>query len=467
MGEAGADGEAYLMDLLGGGLDTNPDLSGQLKFDRYDEMMLTSPAVKSLLMFFGLPIRQAKWKVEPGVDDPLGRVIADASAWQFGLNGDMGQLDLSWDELNQQGLKALGYGPCIEELVWGRDVVEWKDKDGASHLLRPLDRVAPRWPKTITKARFDRGRLVEVRQSLSNTSPILHSDERPKLSYFVFERDPKGWGGIPIIRSAYGPWKIQKHLLIAAGIGWDRFASGLPVVRHPNTPDGETRAKAIGRSIRNHERAYVHLPGTRDQGEWDIDILNAATTLADPVPLLRFCSEQIAEAGMQSFKMLGSTASGNRALGDVLVDPFFQAVMAYAQHLQRERLRQLVKPFVRINFGAEAAETHLPKLPFGKIQSRSLATIAQAISLLSDAGLTFTDRGAVDDIRDLIGLSELPDDLGDTGITKEALTAVLQSLGIDSATFARIIEALPPEIGVARNRVPEGTTPPLPAALAG
>jgi len=450
------------MDLLGGGLDINPDLSGSLKFDRYDEMMLTSPAVKSLLMFFGLPIRQAKWASSSGVDDPFGRVISDAVAWQFGLNGEMGQLDLSWDELNQQGLKALGYGPSIEELVWGRDVVEWKDADGGAHLLRPLDRVAPRWPKTITKARFDRGRLVEVRQSLSNTSPILHSDERPKLSYFVFERDPNGWGGIPIIRPAYGPWKIQKHLLIAAGIGWDRFASGLPVVWHPDTPDGVARAKSIGRSIRQHERAYVHLPGPKDSGKYDIEILNAAATLADPVPLLRFCSEQIAEAGMQTFKMLGSTASGNRALGDVLVDPFFQAVTAYAQHLQRERLRQIIKPFVRINFGIEAAETHLPKLTFGKIQSRSLATIAQAISLLSDAGLVFTDRDAVDDIRDLLGLSELPDDLGDTGITKEALTTVLQSIGVDSATFAKIIEALPPEIGVARNKVPEGS--PIPVA---
>ena len=462
MGEAGADGEAYLMDLLGGGLDINPDLSGQLKFDRYDEMMLTSPAVKSLLMFVGLPIRQASGTSEPGVDDPLGRIISDAVAWQFGLNGKIGQLDLSWDELNQQGLKALGYGPCIEELVWGRDIVEWKDADGGSHLLRPLDRVAPRWPKTITKARFDRGRLVEVRQSLSNTKPILHSDERPKLSYFVFERDPKGWGGIPIIRPAYGAWKIQKHLLIAAGIGWDRFASGLPVVWHPDTPDGVARAKSIGRSIRQHERAYVHLPGPKGESKYDIEILNAAATLADPVPLLRFCSEQIAEAGMQVFKTLGSTASGNRALGDVLVDPFFQLVTAYAQHLQRERLRQLIKPFARINFGVEAAETHLPKLSFGKIQSRSLATIAQAISLLADAGLTFTDRGAVDDIRDLLGLRELPDELGDAGITKEALTAVLQSIGVDSATFAKIIEALPPGIGVARNRAPEGS--PIPVA---
>jgi hypothetical protein len=461
MGEAGAESESYLRDLIGGGYDINPDLSGNLKFDRFDEMMLTSPAVKSLLMFSGLPIRQARWGADPGAEDPLGRVICDATAWQFGLNGEMGQLDMSWDELNQQGLKALGYGPCIEEIVWGSDVVEWKDADGNSHLLRPIDRVAPRWPKTITKARFDRGQLVEVRQSLSGTSPIIHSEERPKLSYFVFERDPNGWGGIPMIRPAYGPWKIQKHLLIAAGIGWDRFASGLPVVWHPNTEDGERRAKAIGRSIRQHERAYAHMPGPKG-GEWDIEILNAAATLADPVPLLQFCSEQIAEVGMQTFKMLGSSSSGNRALGDVLVDPFFLSVMAYAQHLQRERLRQLIKPFVRINFGVEAAETHLPKLTVSRIQSRSLQTIAQAISLFADAGLTFTDRDTVDDIRDLLGLSELPDELGDSGITKEALTGVLQSIGLDSATFAKIIEALPPEIGVARNKAPEGS--PIPVA---
>jgi hypothetical protein len=442
--------------MAGGGYNVNRDLVGVRRFDTFDEMMRTDPSIKSLLMFIGLPIRSTTWGLNPGVDDDLGRMVCDFVAWNLGLGGQTGQLDLSWDELQQQALKALGYGCMFEELVWG-DVQEWKDADGIPHIVRPLDRVAPRWPKTVVKARFERGRIAEVVQSISNTKPIVQTDACPKLSYITFDRDASGWGGTPIIRPAYGAWKIKKHLLVAAGIGWDRFASGLPAVWHPDNPDAEAKAKAIGRSIRQHERAYVHFPGRRTDGEWDIEILNAAQTLADPTPLLKYCTEQEAVAGMQQFTTLGTTDSGSRGVGEVQVDAFFQAVMATARHLKHERMRQVIKPLVVINFGAEVAETHLPELTIGRIQSRNIFTVSNALELLSVAGFTFTDRGAIDDIREMLGFPALPTELADVGISVAQLTQILQSLGLDSEQFAKIINALPPEIGVARNTVAEGS----------
>jgi hypothetical protein len=463
-GEAGSDGEAFLYNLLGGASDLNVDLKGAQRFDRFDEMMRTDPGVKSLLLFFGLPYRSAKKTLEP-VDSPEGRMIADYCTQNLGLEDNLGWLDVSWDELDQQGLKALGYGCMFEELVWG-DMRSWMDADGTARLLRPLDRVAPRYPKSIQSVKRARGRIVEIRQNISNTQPIVHSDDRPKLSYLVYDRQGTDWAGDPIIRPAYGAWKVKKHLIVAAGIGWDRFAAGLPTIWHPNDPASEARAKEIGRSIRQHERAYVHFPGRRQDGEWDIEILNAAATLADPTPLLKLCNEEIASAGLQEFKMLGSTASGNRALAETLIEPFYMAVNAIGRWLLRERERQIVKPLVYVNFGAEAAERLCPRFKLGEIKHLDVLTTAQAISFLSDAGLTFTDRGAVDDLRDIVGISALPDDLAAAGISREQLTQVLQSLNVDSATFAKIIDALPPEIGIARNRVPEGSNP-VSAALTG
>lgn len=455
-GEAGAESEQLWADLMGGGPDFNPELSGSAKFPVYEEMAMTDPTVKSLIWIPMLSIRGAAWGLDPKDEaEPLDRLICDFVAQNLGVGDELGWMDLSWPKLVEQALGLMmRYGPCIEELVWD-DVKPWRDGDGDEHLTRPLARLSPRLPSSIQN--FERkpdGSIRRIVQNLSNTRPIPGE----KLTYMVFEQRPGHWDGVSLLRPAWGAWRIKKSLLISSGVGWDRFALGVPVVHHPDTPADEQRAREIGRSLRSHERAYVNFPvtggTTAKDAEWGLEILNAAQSLADPAPLIRLLSEQIAEAGLQHFMRQGLGQTGARATAETQADPFYLAVEAIASDLRRERMRQVVRRIVEVNFGKEASEQRCPVLTVSRIVPRDLVSISQALSYLSTAGFTFTDRGAIDDVRELLGFGALPNDLEAAGIPRAALMQALSSLGLDSATFASIVNALPDDMGIARNRVP-------------
>jgi hypothetical protein len=457
-GEYGVDGDSWINAALGGGPDVNPALSGSAKFDVYDEMRKTDAGIKSLLMYEKLPIRAASWGLDPSDEnDPLAVLIRDAVAWQFGLEGQIGYLVPSWDELLQQALQCVDFGAMMEELVWADPrqggLVKWHDADGDEHTILPLERVAPRYPASIQRVDRDGDRITKVTQWTPGARPI----PGVKISYLVFEREGNRWDGVSMLRPAWGAWWVKKNLMIAAGIGWDRFASGLPVVWHPDTPEGKAEAKKIGRGVRQHEQGYVAFPveqggSAKEDSEWLLELLNGAQTIGDPTPFLRWLDEQISEAGMQQFTKLGTTETGSRAVGEVQIDPFYMGVEALANYVRRQRIQQLIAPFVAMNFGRENVERRLPILTVSKIQVKRVEVIAKAIALLADAGFTFTDRGAQDDVRDMLGLARLPVDLDQMGIPRDKLLEILRSVRLDRDQFNAILGQLPEELGVAANR---------------
>lgn len=461
-GEAGASSDSWYLEVQGGGPDVNPELSGSAKFPVFDEMAATDPTIKSLLALWSLPAGSAVWGLEPADEaERFTIAVRDLVAWNVGLDGRMGEMELSWaGGIRRTITTGLKHGPAIEELVWD-DVRDYRDADGDVHLVRPLARLAPRPAGTIERVHRRNGRLEKIEQNIAGARPM----KAAKVSYVVFDPDETGrWEGSSMIRPAWVAWRMKKALQIAAGIGWDRFASGLPVVYHPNDPDSEARAKRIGRAIRQHERAFVNFPaealgvsGTgRPQSEWFLDLVNGAATLADPVPLLRWFAEEEVEAGLANWSRLGRTESGSRAVGEVQIDPFFLGVQAVTHELARERERQVLRRIVAVNFGEDVAEWATPKLTVSRIQARNVEVVARAISYLSPAGITFTDRGAVNDLRELLGFGELDEAAEVAGVSPADLTRALRSAGLDEATLASVLADLPPELGLQRNRVEGG-----------
>lgn len=463
-GAVGTDGDSWYAEILGGGPDVNPELTGSAKFDVFDEMSKTDAAVKSLLLVWILSVRGATWGLNPRSDDPIDKVICDAACWNFGLEDQDGQMDMSWKEsLNQCVSSILKMGPCIEELVWG-DLRQWRDADGDPHLVRPLEQLAYRHPRTIQRFEMEKGRPKKVTQNLPDSNPMPGE----KLSYMVFERNPGHWDGVSMLRAAWGPWRIKKALLIATGIGWDRWSSGIPAVFHPNNQEAEARAKQIAREIRHHERAYVTFPVSEGatsykDSDWWLEIINGASSIADPTPFVNLLTAEIADAGLTAWSKLGRTETGSRAVGQVQIEPFYLGVSELADYVRRERSRQAIRKFVEVNFGAEAAEKRMPILTVSKIQSRNLETIARAIYYLGNAGFTFTDREAKDDMRELLGFGpELASDLAAQGVDRAQLETILKGMGLDPATLAQIVNALPADLGVAVSKVgvTPGTKPP-------
>jgi len=93
-------------------------------------------------------------------------------------------------------------------------------------------------------------------------------------------------------------------------------------------------------------------------------------------------------------------------------------VQAMVQLVRRERERQVIRRIVEVNFGIEAADRYTPKLTVTRVQAKDPIVTAQAISYLSNAGFTFTDRGAQDDVREMLGFGKLDD--ADRGVRHPA-----------------------------------------------
>lgn len=441
-GSYGVD-DSWYIDLMAGGPDVNPLLTGRAKYQVYNEMRLSDPTVRSCLWMFKLPIRAASWKVTPASEDPVDKLVAEAVAWQFGLEDDIddGRLDFTWDQSLAQALLYLDFGAMFEEIIWADEMETWYDSDGDPHPVRPISRLAPRFPSSVIRVAHDwkSGSLDWIVQDLPGARPIPGS----KLLHYALDREGHNWWGTSLLRPMYGPWRLKKALMIAAGIGWDRHAVGTPVVRFPLGGGNVARqqAEAIARNYRVHERGYVVLEGPAPTAQgggnlWDIQILNGAGTLADPVTLMKEYDVQIATAGLQMFARLGTTATGSRAVGEVLSDPFYLAVQSIAKSLAAVRTRHAVRQFVTMNFGAEI---DTPKFEVSKIQAKNVTVLARAIADLSAAGLHFTDVSTQNDIRDQLDLDHLPDEL------------------------VAVLEGLPPEVGIdiANPETPleDGTTP--------
>lgn len=418
-GESGHEGDEYVDSMIDGGGDINPRLKGRQKFDVYHEMVMTDAAVKATLLMYTLQIRAADWSFEPHSDDPLDALVAAACAAQFGLEQNDGWINLSWDEQLIQALRYLRDGSFWEELVWGDDLIEWAPPAklelsmSEPRRYRPIVKLGPRYARTIDDIDIDQksGHPKRIHQDVNNGGWIQSwvKDTR-KLSWYIHEKEGISWHGVSMLRPMYGPWRLKKALMLAAGIGYDRYAAGVPIVRYPEGggEDAKQKADAIGRNIRVHERAWVTLEGAAPpHGQWDVDVLNGSSSIADPTPLLRYYDEQIAKASLQGFSNLGTSQTGSRAVAEVLDDPYYAAVEAIAYYVASQKRQQQVRAFVDVNFGKDVPT---PQFAISGIERDNTMNVIDAIGTLSAAQWNMTDRELHNYVRTRLSIPLLPED---------------------------------------------------------
>lgn len=429
-GAVGVDGQSPFADIVAGGFDRTPEMSGSRKWQTINEMRQTDAMIRSILFMYYLPIKSADYPLQANDDDPTG-IVRDACAKQFGLEDFPGELDLSWVEWLQQSMLHIALGAMGEEYIYSPNMELWDlgmgddDKPRDPIIVRPIVQMAPRFPSTVDKITVKNGRLVSIRQGLIGNGleiPVEFQGVK-KLEWYVHEKEGANWWGTSLLRAMYGPWRLKKSLMIAAAIGWDRYSSGVPVVRYPKGGGARAKREAqdAARNYRTHERAWITFEGTAAEG-WDLEIMNGSQTLADPTPLINLYNEEMAVAGLQLFTRLGQSRHGSRGVGEVLADPYYLAVQSYAKELVSARMRGPFRAFVDINFGTHQK---VPILSVSKIQAKNIVVIAQAIAALAAAGLNFTDRDTQNDLRDQMDLRHLPVPL------QQAIEALPNDIGIE------------------------------------
>lgn len=391
--EFGASGYTFFNGLIEAG-EFNSKLTGTDGAATYDKMRRTDGQVRATLLVQKLPIHAATWTVE-----------AESDAIERDLN-EMLFERIDFDEYLRHYLTVLDFGFSLLEKVWMVD---------ASRLW--FRKLAFRAQTSIVKWIVDdqTGDLKEIVQRVSKdnfTRDVTIPAE--KLLKITIQQEGNNFEGISILRSAYKHWFIKDQVERIDAIAQERWGLGIPYAQGPEGGyDEKDERNAINtlKNLKSGAKAWMFFPYG-----WDFGVKGPGQgSRYDPMPTIKYHDELISRNALAMFLNLGTTETGSRALGGTFSDMFFNAEKAIANGIVGATNKQVIRPFLRVNYanGDKIKAT----LRWSDLQIRSLETLARATSLFAAAGFMTPDRETENIIRDMADLpsKDLTEDSGETG----------------------------------------------------
>lgn len=389
--EIGRTGTAYFNGVIAD--EYNSDLQGQRGIETYDKMRRSDAQVQAVLWVCELPIRSARWAVEPGGEDAKSVEIAQQVEANL-----LEEMSITWDDFLRHALLMLPFGFIVFEKVWER-------RDGGLRYRK----LAPRMPSSIDK--WD----MEVDGGLKGVQQLVWANgtfERPyipieKLLVFTNRKEGANWAGMSLLRAAYKHWYYKDNMYRVDAIAMERHGVGVPYVKMSAEAAVEDYEEAadILQSLHAHERSYV--VGKHCWEEFSMVGIDRPTqSVVSLKESIQHHDIMIARSILAQFINLGSTDTGSYALSEDQSSFFLMALQATANQITDVMNAYAIRPLVDVNWGPQEA---YPRLTYSKLEQRDLSTYGDAIAKLLGSGALVVDEGLRDTIRDLYGLPEEPD----------------------------------------------------------
>ncbi len=370
-----------------------PELRWPLSVWLYDRMRREDAQTASVLRAVTLPVRRTSWRIEAAgsrpevarfVAEDLGLPLVGEQPAPVARTRDR----FSWAEHLELALLMLPFGHSFFEQLYRYD-------DAGRARLRKL---AWRPPRTIAKVNVaPDGGLESIEQhARSGTFRAERLIPVSQLVAYVHGREGGNWLGSSLLRPAYKHWMIKDMLLRVQAQTIERNGMGVPLYK--DHPGGDENTLAKGLAMAQGWRSGEVSGGAIADGA-DLVLRGVEGTLPDATPAIRYHDEQIARAVLAHFLNLG-TQTGSWALGTTFADFFTLSLQTLAQQVADVATQHIVEDLVDLNFG----ETEpAPRVAFEEIGSRQAAT-AQAIKMLTDAGVLLPNRELEEAVRQQFGL---------------------------------------------------------------
>lgn len=377
--------------------ETVPELSWPQSVPTYHKMRSESQ-IEALHLGTTMPVREYRWAINP---NGAPATVAERAAQDFGLpirgeeDGDIprSRLSFDFDSFLTDALLSPLYGFMHFEIVGSVNpaATEWH-----------VDKLAPRHPRTIMNFRTaPTGELLGIQQNISGAQGFMHTPSEiraTKLVPFVWRSEAGSHVGRSMLRSLYREWLVKDRTIRVAAINIER-AGGMPVVEGPqNASDAQLRDLAtLARQFKVAEGGGGAIPfGSK------LHLVGGSAPAA--IDLLKYCDEAMARVWALMLVQLGTTQTGNRALGTEFAD--------YAGRAQRSMagwicgvFNRLLDQYVEYNLGSDA--THAPQLVFEPSKPGG-ASLDQMVAL-ADAGLLVADPELLAWIRSEANMPKLPE----------------------------------------------------------
>lgn len=374
------------------GEDYNAVLEGRQGILKFEEMYWSDATVRWSLQTMILPIRAAKFRIEPASDSARDQEIADFVTWNLFKR-------LNWDDTIRELMTFLRAGFYLAE----KDFVP-EDYNGKPMIV--LRRLASR--KQTTIFRWEQGDGSPGVQQITYQGTFNIPENRMFL--ITHEREGNNYAGRSLLRSSYKHWYIKDNLYKISAMAAERQGLGVLKIKQLSKPNKEERDAAIAaaRNLRASESGYIEESPNTDISFMD---MMAHTTL-DATKDIEHHNRQIMTNVGAAFMEIGSHSGSGGTMGASgdQSEVYEMAVEAVANQIQAAFDSQVIRHIVDLNY---TGVTEYPHMEHNKIGQDDIYAFGRAIAQLVGADALTPDPDLEQSLRGRYNLPDLPDEYRD------------------------------------------------------
>lgn len=397
---------------------------GQARYRTSTDIALNISIVAAGLHYFLNLLAHPEWSVKPAIED-------DAKAIEMAefVEDVIHDMDTTWARVVRRAGMYRFHGFSIQE--W----VAKKRNDGKIG----LQNIEPRPQFTIERWDTDeKGAVTGVWQRSPQTFEMLGLP-RSKIIYLVDDTLSDSPEGIGIFRHMAEPYERLKRYFELEAIAFERDLRGIPIGRAPITlinkaikegpPNGiteaqgrlllagledfckmEVKSKNTGIVFDSQPYESINQGGITEGGypQWDVSLLQGtAAGLSELDGAVNRLQLELARImGVESM-MMGGDASGNRALSEDKSRNLYLMANSLLANMAFSFERDVIGPLWKLNGFDDKLK---PKFTPEDVAFKSVAEVTAALSQMASAGATLRpDDEAINDVRDLLGISRQPE----------------------------------------------------------
>ena len=423
----------------------NRKLTGREKYRTYSNVLANVPIVAAGTRYFLNLVAKAKWETRPADESELAKFYAE----QIGLM--IHDLETPWHRVIRRAAMHRFYGFSIQE---------WTAKRNRETGIISFRDIAPR--PQITIERWDvnvDGTVIGVTQRSPQTQEELYLP-RWKIIYMIDDSINDSPEGLGLFRHIIEPANRLLRYQELEAYGFETDLRGIPVARVPYSDlqerisrgelsnDDKTKfEQPIIDFIKNRYKDPQNQLGlildsntyeTQDEiarpsnvYRWDMSLLNAQHSSQEEVSaaIIRLNQEIARVLGVEGL-LLGSTQHGSQALSRDKSHNFDLIVNSVHKELRETFEKDFIAPIFDLN-GWD--KNLMPTFKIEAIQYRDIEQVTIALRNIAQAGspLAMGDP-AIDEVRELLGLSPSANEAGDGATLEMALNRVFNQVQRDN-----------------------------------
>ena len=385
-----------------------PELSFYNAPQTYDRMWRSDGTIAALIAAYVMPLRAAKWYIQPYDDSPDSLRMADFlhdNLWNFGTQ--------TFDDFFQEAMSCIPFGfSWFEKIFDWIQTGEFVGKLGWHHFAFRHQATRYRYNTAMTTSAggAHHRRLVSITQY---APPDYQEVDIPIEKCLLFSINKLGdiYDGRSVLRYAWTHYKIKQILYKIQGIGLERASMGVPYAGYLQQASDKTinYITQMLENLRVDDQASVQF----DKNVVDIGFLQNhfdASALRDAID---HHDTKIMQSGLAQFVNLGTRsagATGSYALSQNQSEMFLDALNGEGNTFASNFHMQGTQQLLRLNFGDTIPGYQMPMLAHGDIGQRAAIQLAQALNAFAQYGFLTPDPTTENTLRELLDLPERDED---------------------------------------------------------